>query len=62
MRFRVTMQNGDHVDIIHVNTEEEADALFAIAVASQMFTYVSAERMVDYYRAYDAWANTGVKS
>ena len=55
--YRVYMSNGiDPADIFYCHTEEEADTLFAIAVASKMYTYVSAEKMMAAYSADDAWA------
>lgn len=63
MRYRVIMHNGgEEVNIIHLNTEEEADTLFAIAVASKMYTYVSAEKMVEHYSPYDGWMNAEVRN
>ena len=61
MLHKVRCSNGiDPPDVFYLNTEEEADNLFAIAVASKMYTYVSAEKVKNNYEVYDEWAEAEV--
>ena len=61
MMYRVYMSNGnDPADIFYCHTEEEANTLFSIAVASKMYTYVSAEKMKENYYPYDEWVEAEV--
>ena len=60
--YRVYMSNGDDpADIFYCHTEEEANTLFSIAVASNMYTYVSAEKTEENYSLYDEWAEAEVQ-